>query len=126
MDPNVTALLDNLNHPMHTQINELRTLILSSRSGITEGIKWNGPNYKVNESDRMTIKVNPPKKVHLILHTGARSKTAFKDGMEHLYDDLLTWKDEDRAVIEFTDAADFNQKKAFLPAIIAKWLELTS
>ena len=47
---------------------------MSTDYELTEGIKWNGPNYSINGEDRITIRINPPKQLQVIFHRGAKVK----------------------------------------------------
>lgn len=53
----VTAFLDALNHPFRNEIQQLRNIILAANDGLTENIKWNGPNYCFNQADRITMRI---------------------------------------------------------------------
>jgi len=59
----VTTFLDDLNHPFRKKTEQLRKVILSANNELTENIKWNGPNYCFNNNDRITMKIQPPKKL---------------------------------------------------------------
>jgi hypothetical protein len=37
---------------LRAEIDLLRGIIMSAGAGLAEGIKWNGPNYSVNDEDR--------------------------------------------------------------------------
>ena len=47
----VTKFLDELNHPFREEIELLREIILSAETGLDENIKWNGPNYSIQDKD---------------------------------------------------------------------------
>lgn len=79
LNPEVTTLLDTLNPPFRNEIEQLRLLILSADSGITENIKWNGPNYCFDNEDRISMRVQAPKQVQLIFHHSAKVKEQPKD-----------------------------------------------
>ncbi|WP_276371227.1 DUF1801 domain-containing protein [Chryseolinea sp. H1M3-3] len=68
----VTKFLDELQHPLRDQIEQLRKSILSANSGLTENIKWNGPNYGFHGEDRITMRIHPPRQIQLIFHCGAK------------------------------------------------------
>jgi hypothetical protein len=59
MNSEVTDFLDELNHPFRNEIEHLRICILTANSGLTENIKWNGPNYCYGNEDRITMRVQP-------------------------------------------------------------------
>jgi hypothetical protein len=106
MNPEVTKFLDGLNHPFRETIEELRKLILATRSDIEENIKWNGPNYKVRDNDRVSVKVLPAKSLHVIFHIGAKVQAEPKDRLLSEDYNLLTWKSNDRAVLAIRDRFD--------------------
>ena len=58
----VTDFLDELNHPFRNEIEQLRRYIISANTALTENIKWNGPNYSIHNEDRITMRIQPPKK----------------------------------------------------------------
>ncbi|GEO09236.1 DUF1801 domain-containing protein [Segetibacter aerophilus] len=119
----VTKFLDALNHPLISEIEQLRSTILSAVSGLTENIKWNGPNYCYENADRITMRIQPPKQIQLIFHRGAK-KLAQPTGK--LIDDnsqLLIWKENDRAVATFNCMDDIVKHQSNLIDIVNKWIE---
>lgn len=44
-NPEVSKMLDALDHPLRTEIEFLRSILLETGEEIQENIKWNGPNY---------------------------------------------------------------------------------
>jgi hypothetical protein len=121
----VTKFLDNLNHPMRAEIEQLRLTILSAEDGITENIKWNGPNYSFRNEDRITMRVQPPKQIQIIFHRGV---TKLNQPNEKIIDDnsgLLIWKENDRAVASFKNAGSIEKSKSELKEIVKKWIKAT-
>ena len=43
LNSDVTNFLDNLNHPLRQEIEQVRLVVLNAHSGLLENIKWNGP-----------------------------------------------------------------------------------
>lgn len=66
LNDEVTKFLDELNHPLRDEIEELRLTIINSVEGLSENIKWNGPNYSFQNNDCITLKINPPKQIQII------------------------------------------------------------
>ena len=97
----VTAFLDNLKHLLREEIEYLRKIIMSTDYELTEGIKWNGPNYSINGEDRITIRINPQKHLQVIFHRGAKVKEQPKERLLSDNYDILVWKGKDRAVASF-------------------------
>lgn len=121
----VTAFLDDLNHPLRTEIETLRGIILSSTPGLEENIKWNGPNYTKDGEDRITMRIQPPKQIQLILHRGAKK---LAQPAKRLIDDnsgLLAWKENDRAVITLKDKSHLESSAAALATICSNWIAAT-
>ena len=122
LNTEVTALLDALNHPFRNEIELLRSLILSADSGLTENVKWNGPNYSFDHEDRITMRVQAPKQLQLIFHRGAKVKEQPKDKLIKDASGLLAWKENDRAVASFKNMAEIESKKEDLTTIIRDWI----
>ena len=81
----VSTFLDELKHPFRMEIEKLREIILNSDARISENMKWNGPNYIVNNEDRITMRVQPPKQIQLIFHRGAKVLEIPKEKIIELY-----------------------------------------
>ncbi len=79
LNDEVTKFLDALNHPLRKEIEQLRVAILHSDKPLTENIKWKGPNYCFNNDDRITMKIQPPKVIHIIFHRGVKVRPQPKD-----------------------------------------------
>lgn len=122
LNPQVTIFLDEQNHPMRKEIEALRHLILTANKGLVENIKWNGPNYSLNDRDRITMKIQPPKNIQLIFHRGAKVKEQPKEKLIREDFGLLDWKENDRAVAIFMSVLEIENNKEFISAIINEWL----
>lgn len=68
----VTQFLDDLNHPLRKEIEQLRLIILGADPRLSENIKWNGPNFSFNGEDRITMRIHPSKQIQVIFHRGAK------------------------------------------------------
>ena len=122
----VSTFLDELKHPFRIEIEELREIILSSDARISENIKWNGPNYCINNEDRITMRVQPPKQIQLIFHRGAKVQELPKNRIIEDDSGLLIWKTSDRAVATFRNAGEIEQGKVNLTDIVKKWIQETT
>jgi uncharacterized protein YdhG (YjbR/CyaY superfamily) len=122
-DPAVTAYLDALKHPLKPELEALRQLILSVSPSVHEGIKWNSPSFRTTEWFA-TVNVHGKNRLRLILHTGAKVKTATKDGFA-IPDPkgLLQWLAPDRAMVAFGRADDFDSKAKALKAVLKAWVK---
>lgn len=118
----VTKFLDELNHPLRAEIEELRLIILNSIKGLTENIKWNGPNYCFDDQDRVTMRIQPPKQIQLIFHRGAKKIIQPKDKLIDDKSGLLIWKENDRAIAAFNNIDEIKKAKSNLEVILNSWI----
>ena len=121
----VSKFLDDLKHPLRAEIDQLRLLIVSSVKGLSENIKWNGPNYSFENEDRITMRVQPPKQIQLIFHRGAKKRVQPKDKIIDDRSGLLAWKENDRAVASFKRMEDIAKFAPALKKIVGEWIEAT-
>ena len=127
LNSEVTNFLDELNHSFRKEIEQLRDLILTANSNLTETIKWNGPNYCFGNEDRITMRIQPTttKQIQVIFHCGAKVQEQPKDKLIQPNLDILTWKTNDRAVATFKNIQDIENVKTDLTKIINEWIEAT-
>lgn len=125
LNPEVTAFLDVMNHPLRDLIENLRRVILTAGPDLVEGIKWNGPNYSLNGQDRITMRIHPPKQVQLVLHRGAKVKEQPKERLLKDECALLDWKSNDRAVLTVRGLAELQGHQAVVEDVVAQWLVVT-
>ena len=123
----VTDFLNELNHPFRKEIELLRNVVLSADNNLTENIKWNGPNYCLNNEDRITMRIQPTtsKQIQLIFHRGAKKQEQPTDKMIASKSKMLVWKENDRAIASFKNRQDIDDAKAELTEIIKQWISAT-
>lgn len=119
----VTVFLDGLMHPRREEIEYLRKIILDTESGLDEGIKWNGPNYSKNGEDRITMRINRPETLQIILHRGAKVKEQPEERLLSGKYDILVWKENDRAVATLKNLEEILKNSTLLKEIVTKWIE---
>ena len=120
----VSDFLNDLNHPFIKEIEQLRNCILSANKNISENIKWNGPNYCIDNEDRITMRVQPPtKQVQLIFHRGSKKKEQPKEKLIANKSKMLVWKENDRAIVTFKSLQDIENGKTELVTIINDWIK---
>ncbi len=119
----VNLFLDGLNLPLRKEIDRLRVCILSADNRLAENVKWNGPNYSFGSEDRITMKIQPPDKIQLIFHRGAKVKE--QPGTKLIQDDsgLLEWKGNDRAVATFNNMQEIESSKLGIAKIVRSWID---
>lgn len=119
----VSDFLDLQKHPFRNEIELLRNIILSADIKLTENIKWNGPNYSFENEDRITIRIQPPAaRVQLIFHRGAKKQEQPKNKLIASTSKLLSWKENDRAVITFKNMKEIESSSSELSDIINQWI----
>jgi hypothetical protein len=122
----VSGFLDELNHPFRAEIELLRNYLMTSNNQLTENIKWNGPNYCIENEDRITMRVQPlAKKVQLIFHRGAKKQIQPATKLIANPSKLLVWKENDRAIITFKSLDEITNAKSEFVAIVNEWISAT-
>jgi hypothetical protein len=121
----VTVFLSNLNHPFIEEINVLRSIILNSDKRLDENIKWNGPNYSLQDNDLITMRIQPPKKeIQLIFHRGAKKQKQPDDKLIKTGSAILSWKENDRAVATFQSMTEIRKSEVELSEVIKDWINV--
>lgn len=122
----VTVFLDRLDLSLRVEIEYLRNIIMNTDFELTEGIKWNGPNYSINGEDRITIRIDSSKKLQIIFHRGAKVKEQPKERVLSERYDILLWKENDRAIASFKSLEEIQEKSMMLKEVVTKWIEATT
>ncbi|RYF82583.1 MAG: DUF1801 domain-containing protein [Chitinophagaceae bacterium] len=121
----VTAFLDVRQPPLRKEIEALRTLILTAGRPLIENIKWNGPNYCANGQDRLTMKIQPPKNIQLILHRGALKQAQPAKRLLSGNFPWLSWKENDRAVATFYTTEEIKNAANDIQECVRQWIDAT-
>lgn len=123
----VAEFMKNLEHSFKEEIEEVRNIILSTNSRISEKIKWNAPSFCVDDEDRITFNLRGNGFFGLVFHCGAEVKENIGNG--RLFVDTtgtLEWITNDRAIMKFTDKEDVKAKEEKLREVITKWIDATN
>lgn len=64
----VIEFLNNVEHPLKKEMEEVRKIILSTNEHITEHIKWNAPSFSFNNEDRVTFNLQGKGFFRLVFH----------------------------------------------------------
>jgi hypothetical protein len=108
------------------QINLVRKPIMGTEPTLIENLKWNAPNYRFHDEDRVTFNLmNREGNVKLILHMGTFKKED-KKGKPVLSEDfgIVEWNSDVRGTISFNNITEIESKTDSLIAIIKGWLKL--
>ena len=122
----VEEFLNNLEHPLKREIEEVRSIILGIDRDISEHVKWNAPSFCFNNDDRITFNLRGNGFFKLVLHRGAKVKESIN--LKPYFEDaqgLMEWATEDRATIKFTDIKDVEAKRAILKEVLRRWIDVT-
>jgi hypothetical protein len=117
----VTAYLSSLKHPLKSVLEAIRITILEADRTITEGVKWNSPSFYCY-GWFATVNIRAKKGVQVVLHHGAKVRD--ESTLSLTIDDssqLLRWLSNDRAIITFESAEDFQSKRGAFQKIIKQW-----
>jgi Domain of unknown function (DU1801) len=124
LNTEVSSFLDEANHPLRAEIEVLRECILSACDGLSEIVKWNGPNYVFDHEDRITMRIFPPKQLQLVFHCGAKVKEQPKDKLIKDDSGILVWKSNDRAVASFKNMQEIQSQLPNIAAVVAAWVSV--
>ena len=110
----VNEYMSTFEHPFKTEVEAIRSIILNADSRITEGIKWNAPNFYY-KSDMAVF--TPHIKDHVLM--------VFPNGIT-INDDsgLLEGDYIDRRMAHFYNMDDIQSKKAALEKVVRRWIEI--
>jgi uncharacterized protein YdeI (YjbR/CyaY-like superfamily) len=112
----VNEFMNKLEHPLKTEIEAVRKIIMNANSKIQERIKWNAPSYYFKK-DMAAFNPRAKDYVHLIF--------IFHDGiMINDRSGILEGDYKDRRMVKLYDMADVMSKKAALQKLVNDWITL--
>ncbi len=104
----VNDYMRKLEHPLKTEIEAVRIIILQASSKIAERVKWNAPSFYYRQ-DLVTFNPRAQKQVHLVFHHPA---------IVTIKSSLLEGDYKDRRMLYFADMAAVYAHKATLERIM--------
>jgi hypothetical protein len=122
----VQAYITESKHALKSEMELLRSIILSSNKKITEHIKWNAPSFCFDGEDRITFNLTKKDCVQLIFHRGAKVKEV--KGNKPIMEDktgLFEWASQDRAIVKFYNSEEIHSKKNKLKKVIRDWIKIS-
>lgn len=119
----VDAFMARLDHPSKAVVQALRKIMLALHPSIAEGIKWNSPSFRTTEYFA-TTNLRAKSGVGVILHLGAKVRELPGGGLR-IADEaqLLKWLGKDRAMVEFKNVTDLQDRKSAFQAVVRQWIE---
>lgn len=116
--------IDGLDPAVAAAVRAIRRVVLASHDGVDEHIKWNGPSFRIDGDDRITVGLNPKGGVRAVLHRGVKPK----DTSGFVFEDdsgLVKWAAPDRGVVAFADAAAVEARAEAFQALCRRWFAAT-
>ena len=113
-NPDVDKYLADKQHPMTTEIEAVREIILSYDPKLEECIKWSSPTFTY-KGNMASFFMNAKKHVSLMFHKGALIASSSK---------ILEGDGKEGRVAKFSDLDDIKNKKAELENVVKAWMEL--
>lgn len=110
----VNEYMKNLEHPLKSEMEAVRTIILQANSLISERIKWNSPSFYY-KGDMAVVVPRANGKIHIVFPNGI----IINDPTGLLEGDY-----KDRRMAYFYDMADIKAKQAALEQIVNDWVNL--
>jgi hypothetical protein len=119
-NPEVTAFMAGLDHPLKAEIEATREIVLGVDPGIGELIKWKAPTFRAAD-DFATVHLRASDALTLIFHTGVR----VKDGDGPKVEDpagLLKWLARDRAMVVLGAGVEIEARRPAFEALVRAWI----
>src|SRR5262249_11473959 len=121
-DPAVVAFLREFDHPLKSEIEAVRQIVLSVDSSIHEGIKWNGPSFRTKEYFA-TFFLRALDRVQLIFHKGAKVNDNSTKGMQITDPNgLIEWLAKERCRITVGAGKEIAKNRPALETIVREWI----
>jgi uncharacterized protein YdhG (YjbR/CyaY superfamily) len=123
IDPAASGMLRTLRHPLRTEIEAVRLIILGASEEIGEGVKWNAPSFRTEKDWFATIHVRAKESVQLILFVGVKKRSGFKPFKLADPNGLVKWLAEDRALVTLGAGRDILDNRKALEVIVRAWIK---
>ena len=111
----VDAFIQQLDHPLKSEVEMVREIIKSVNKDITEQIKWNAPSFSYHGEYLVTFNLLETKRIHLVFHNPmiARVKSP-----------LLEGDYRDRRMAYFVDKSDIQANRKTLEKALKDLIRL--
>jgi len=112
-NPTVDAFMRKLDHPLKSELELVRDIILGASDKMDEDIKWSSPTF-VYQGNLASLVVRTKKRVQLLFHSGASLPNP---------DGLLEGDGATVRYANFADLSEIKRKKKALEAIVKAWVK---
>lgn len=117
----VESLLDSLDHPLRSDVDTVRQMILDASPTIKDGIHWNSLSFRTTEWFA-TFNWKLKDQVQIILHLGAKVKDAAEVADIPDPDDRLKWQAKDRAALTL-HPSEIERCRETVTTLIQEWIK---
>ncbi|MEO9483029.1 MAG: DUF1801 domain-containing protein [Ekhidna sp.] len=114
INPEVDEFLEKKKHPLTSEIQLVRSIILSADERVEETIKWSSPTF-MYKGNIASFFLNAKKMVSLMFHKGALIND------DH---NLLEGDGKEARTARFYGVNDINEKKGALESVIKEWIRM--
>lgn len=122
-DGGVESFLRTLKHPLKTEIEAVRRIILDASPKIDEGVKWNAPSFRTESDWFATFNLRAEDSVQLIFHLGAKKRADLKGFEIADPNGLMKWLGKDRALLTLGAGRDISANRKALEMIVCAWIK---
>ncbi len=117
--------LAGLDDTRRQQVQLLREYIRDAEPLLIENIKWNAPNYMLNDEDRITFNTqNKEQLVKLVFHMGATRKEDKKGEPVLNNASLIVWASDIRGNMTFSGLEEIKSNEKVIKQTVREWLAL--
>lgn len=113
-NPQVDTYLAQKAHPMTSEIERVREIILATHPQIEETIKWKSPTF-MYKGNMASFFMNAKKHVSLMFHKGAFLPNPTG---------LLEGDGKEGRTVRFADLAEIEERKGDLETVVLSWVKL--
>lgn len=116
-----SAFLAALDHPLKSDIEAVRKLILAADPAIADGVKWNSLSFRHTDWFA-TVNLRSKNVIQLVMHTGAKAKDNPKLKIPD-ENGLLVWLANDRALATLGAGKTLKANARAFTAIVKAWMK---
>jgi len=121
-DPAVIAFLRDLDHPLRSDMEKVRRILIGADPSIAEGIKWNAPSFRTTDYFA-TLHLRSRDRIQLVFHTGAKKKATADSGVD-VADPagLVQWLAKDRCMVTLGAGPAIDENRTAFEELIRAWI----